>query len=939
MPQDITLTAAQASATEHGSGRLRVVACPGSGKTEVIARRIANLIKKGNPPQGIAAITFTEKAAGELKLRIRKILDAEFPQRADFGDMFIGTIHAFCLEMLREIDPLYRTYDILDGPRRVAFLAKGGNYYGKIGLVRLERSYSLSFYQTIRRFIRSADIILTESISPDKLSDERFAEVFGNYLKVLDDERYFDFPSIISRLVSILDGDRGKLDLIGHRIRHVIVDEFQDVDPLQGKLLDILSGHANSVAVVGDDDQGIYHWRGTDVSLIIDFGSQAKGPCTDIKLETNFRSTPEIVDMASHFISHNRKRLGKAMKSNPNLSRKYEPGDIHAELFSSEDEELDFIVRRMKELEGTDFSDRNNRHFSISWSDIAVLTRTNEWASRIIDRLEREGIPSVASSGESIFERPEVQFALDCLSHVFNAERWGPDGSTVPDIGSLKTSYAHIFPQSKFSRADPSLFARRIDRIRQDIERLERKGDKDYLTGLGLQEIYHRILQAAGADMFDFGEVYSYNLAALSQAVSDYESVWIRLRASEVRYFFNFVRAYGDDAYQDTRHRDQGLVDAVRIMTIHKAKGLEFPVVFIPDFVERRRPNEEQTFVDRNLYNHDRYRGDEEDERRVYYTALTRSEKYIIMTGSRSVPDRKRPREMHRFIAEMPEKYISSASSVTRGRSGFPPRLRVTGEYETSYSEMISYLRCPEDFLLRNIYGFNAGVPAAFGYGTNVHNVLNMIHRQYLRNGKVPDDGEIDSITRRMFKLRYATQEMEKRMLESAIKVIQRYVRVHSMDFTRILETEKRFEFVLDSALINGQIDLLKKLDSDGSIRQVEIIDFKTEKLEGVYSADYERQLRYYAIACLESLNMKPEKALVHHLDQGDPSKEYTVVDISEPKLQEARDEIRNVVSKVTCREFPPSPSPEKCGECDYNKICSHNALNNRNEATASSSA
>ena len=119
----------------------------------------------------------------------------------------------------------------------------------------------------------------------------------------------------------------------------------------------------------------------------------------------------------------------------------------------------------------------------------------------------------------------------------------------------------------------------------------------------------------------------------------------------------------------------------------------------------------------------------------------------------------------------------------------------------------------------------------------------------------------------------------------------------------------------------------------------MESIDFKTEKLEGLYSADYERQLRYYAIACLESLNMKPEKALVHHLDQGDPSKEYTVVDISEPKLQEARDEIRNVVSKVTCREFPPSPSPEKCGECDYNKICSHNALNNRNGATASSSA
>ncbi|WMT45425.1 MAG: ATP-dependent DNA helicase [Cuniculiplasma divulgatum] len=926
MPDDIVLTDQQERAAGHEMGRLRVIACPGSGKTEIIARRIANLIKNGSPPQGIAAITFTEKAAGELKLRIRKILDSEFPQRADFGDLFIGTIHAFCLEMLREMDPVYRTYDILDGPRRVAFLAKYGNYYHNIGLVRLEKKHGLRFYQTVRQFMRSADIMLTESINPDNLTDTSFAEVFRNYISELDAQRYFDFPSIISRLVSTLEGDRGKLDLIEHRIRHVIVDEFQDVDPLQGKLLDIISERAQSVAVVGDDDQGIYHWRGTDVSIIIDFGSETKGACTDVKLETNFRSTPEIVDLASVFISNNRRRLSKAMKSNPKLARRYEPGDIQAGMFGNEEEELDFIVGRMRELHETDFTDRRNIPFSISWSDMAVLTRTNSWASKIIDRLERGGIPAVASSGESIFERPEVQFALDCLSYVFRTERFGRDGRILPDAKYLRNSYSAIFPRERFSPADPSLFVRNIEQIRGDMIRLSEKDDKDYLPGLGLQEIYHRILQAAGADRFDFGEVYSYNLAALSQAVSDYESVWVRLRASEVKYFFNFVSAYGDDAYQDPRHSDQGLVDAVRIMTIHKAKGLEFPVVFIPDFVDKRRPNETQTFVDRNLYNSDRYRGGEEDERRVYYTALTRSEKYIFMTGSRTVPDRKKPRDMHRFLGEMPAKYVSGASMLSRSRSGYPPRLRATGEYETSYSEMISYLRCPEDFLLRNIYGFNAGVPAAFGYGTNIHNVLNMIHRQYIREGRVPDEKEIESITQRMFRLRYATREMERNMMESAIKVIQRYVKIHSRDFSRILETEKRFEFVLDSALINGQIDLLKKLDSDGAIKQVEIIDFKTEKLDGAYSADYERQLRYYAIACLESLNMKPEKAFVHHLDQDDPSKAFTEVDISEPRLQAAKNEIKTVVSKITGREFPPSPSSSKCAECDYNRICSYGA-------------
>ena len=924
MTDDIILTEQQSEAVNHERGRLRVVACPGSGKTEIIARRIANLIKKGNPPQGIAAITFTEKAAGELKMRIRKILDAEFPERADFGDMFVGTIHSFCLEMLKEIDPIYRTYDILDSPRRVAFLAKYGNYYRRIKLVRLEKKHGLKFYQTVREFMRSADIMLTERINPDELTDTGFAEVFRNYVSELDAQRYFDFPSIISRLVSTLEGDRGKLNLIEHRIQHVIVDEFQDVDPLQGRLIDLLSERAESVAVVGDDDQGIYHWRGTDVSLIIDFSSGQKGPCTNVSLETNFRSTSEVIEIASHFISHNRNRIPKKMSPNTKLLRSYEPGDVHAELFSSEEDEMNFIVRRLRELHGTDFIDKNNRPFSISWSDIAVLTRTNSSASRIINKLEEEGIPSVAYSGESIFERPEVQFFLDCLAYVFDTNRPGPEGMTLPDIRTLTKTYSAIFPNYRFSKADPALFEQRIGLIREEMKSLAAKGKNDYLSGLGLQEIYHRILQASGADLFDFGEVYSYNLAALSQAISDYESVWVRLRASEVKYFFYFVSAYGDDAYQDPRHMDNGLIDAVRIMTIHKAKGLEFPVVFIPDFVEKRRPNEEKTFVDENLYNHDRYRGNEEDERRVFYTALTRSEKYIIITGSRTAHDRKNPREMHRFLKEMPQKYLLSLQSISRSRSGFPPRLRVSGEYETSYSEMISYLRCPQDFLLRNVYGFNAGVPVGFGYGTNIHNILNMIHREYIREGKIPDSQEIESTTRRMFRLRYATNDMEEVMFRSAVKVIQRYVKVHSGDFSRILETEKRFEFVLENALINGQIDLLKKLDSDGTIRQVEIIDFKTDKQDGVYSADYERQLRYYVIACLESLNMKPEKAFVHHLDQDDPSKAYTEVDISEPRLQAAKNEIRTVVSKITGGEFPPSPSHSKCAECDYHRICSY---------------
>lgn len=922
---NLKLTDSQEAAIEHESGRLRVIACPGSGKTEIIARRVAKLIEKGEQPEGIVAITFTEKAAEELKRRIRKILDQECPERTDFGGMFIGTIHAFSLDLLRELDPYYRTFDVLDEAKRVAYISKGDVYYQKVKLVRLEKAEKLKHYQVIYRFLKSVDITLMERIDPADLSNTRFRECLEDYLRTTKEDRYFDFTTIIHRLVKELKEHPEKVPLTLHRTRHIIVDEFQDVDKLQNELIELLSKNARSVCVVGDDDQGIYNWRGTDVGIMRNFcpaGGKGK-ECTDIPLNINFRSTDGVVNLSRRFIEHNATRLPKKMVHNGELERRYEKGDIQYGLFDSEKQELDYIVSKIRELNGTDFLDKRNRHFSLSLRDFAVLTRTNDWAAKVMDRLDREGIDSIAYSGESIFERPEVQLAMDCIAYVFGCQRLNSDWEKYePDERRLRKDYQRIFSQDRFPGADPVIFTRKLNVLRDEAARIAKRENKDYLPDLGLQGFYHRILEAMGADRFDFGEVFSYDLASLSRAISDYESVWVRLRASEVKWFFSFMGAYGKSVYTDSQHQDAPIINAVRILTIHKAKGLEFPVVFIPDFVKRRHWPPSDTFVDGNLYDHERYAGDDEDERRVYYTALTRSEKYIFLTGSRIAEGGKNERRPHPFLAELPDAFISDPVPLSRPRSGFPERLEVEGEYSTSYSELINYIRCPNDFLLRNIYGYNAGVPAAFGYGTNVHNVLNMIHREYIRSNRIPDENEIGLIVDRMFHLRYATGSMTEKMKESAKQVVIRYVAEHSRDFTRILETEKRFEFVLGEALIGGQIDLLKRLAPDGSIREVEIIDFKTDRSDSVYSADYERQLRYYAIACGASLNLVPKKAVVHHLDEGSK----TEVDISEPVLENTRSEVKQVVSDILRKKFPAKPDKGTCSECDYRLLCPYKA-------------
>ena len=320
---ETVFTKPQIEAISHRKGHLQIVACPGSGKTEVVAQRISGMIQDGVGPKTIAAFTFTEKAAEELKSRVRGILENDCPERSDVGDMFIGTIHEFCYRMIMEVDPAYRTYDILDDARRVAFLAKPNNFFENVGLVRLKEHYGLRHYDTINRFMYSTDIMLMDNISPKDLDDKRFAECFEKYLQTLDDERYFDFSTIIHKFVTEIMNDPEKRKAVSDRIKHVVLDEYQDVNGQQELLLSLLSKDADSVCVVGDDDQCIYHWRGSDPSLITTFKERYQDgyDVTQINLGTNFRSTDAIVHTAASLIRNNPNRLKKSMTHNRKLER------------------------------------------------------------------------------------------------------------------------------------------------------------------------------------------------------------------------------------------------------------------------------------------------------------------------------------------------------------------------------------------------------------------------------------------------------------------------------------------------------------------------------------------------------------------------------------------------------------------------------------------
>ena len=911
-PGRIELSDVQKRVIDHDRGHLRIVACPGSGKTETVSRRVAELVKKGVEPSTIVAFTFTNKAADGLKSRIRTMLE-EWGGRRDVGDMYVGTIDSFCLYMLKKLKPEYRSFEILDSARRAAFVDR---WYNVLGLADLA---DLGKWRTMAKFCRSVDRAVAEGVDMSRISNDVFVSCYEAYTKKLREEKFFDFISIIATLLDVLERDPDALAQVGREVKHVVFDEYQDVNKLQETLLEFLSRGADSVCVVGDDDQNIFQWRGSDISHIRDFSDRYdRRSVTTENLGVNYRATDALVRVAGRLAARNANRIPKNMRAYEHKGG-FESGDIVRHHFATDTEEFEYVCDTMDCLRGTGFEEKGAVR-PLSYRDMAVIVRTNEDAARIMRHMSGRGVPCVADSGTSVFERPVVSLALDCLMYAFERDGYQTDG--VPDPAELEGRYAEAVPSG-----DARAFSEGLEAVKARAGAVIAKGVRDWLPNLGLQEFYHRIVNAMGAERGCLSEPDMYNLAVLSAAISDYEYVYRSLRARQVGGLQWFISQFAENEYADPARGDPGQVDAVRVLTIWKAKGLEFPAVFVPSFDKRRRPNPSQVFIDDGLYDKARYDGGDEDDRRAYYTAVTRSQKYLFLTSaekreisvSQQLP--KKSRKPSPFLDEMDGAEFSPAAPIDRPKTEGGAGAARADLIQSSYSELSMYDRCPHDYRLRHVMGFSAGVPAAFGYGTNIHNILNYLHAGFAQDGAVPDEAHIRKLFDRMFYLRFAPGAVSENMKEAGIKVVLNYMRLHGGDFERILETEKRFEFTVGGALISGSIDLLKRVGDDGA-SGIEIIDFKSDRRgdDGRYELDHSEQVRFYAYAVQESLGSRPAVATIHHLD----TQARDPVDISDAALDATKKKIAEKVDLIRRRSFDPTPEDAKCRGCDFRALCPH---------------
>ncbi|NJD67758.1 MAG: ATP-dependent helicase, partial [candidate division NC10 bacterium] len=407
-------TAEQLSAIGHVAGNLQLIACAGSGKTEVVAQRVVNLIrpaKKGGAgcsPENIIAFTFTDKAAAELKDRIHTRCREQLGDVTGLAEMYVGTIHGFCLDLLKTEVPKYMKYEVLNEVQQVLFIDRHSKASGLTESTTLDGK-PLKRYTDTGNYV-SAMAILREDSPADrsKLTGNSVLAGLGKYEQLLHSKGYLDYSGILKEAVEELRRNKGLRERLAERVKHVIVDEYQDVNPVQEAVVEELHKLGAGICVVGDDDQVLYQWRGSDIQNILGF-ERRYGKVKQVRLEENFRSSEGVVAVARDFIQQVVRRLPKAMKATQ--AQSFEAGDIVALGFATPEEEAQYIAETCKALRGTAIKD-DGANRGISWSDMAILLRSvRRDGGPIMAALDAVDVPFVITGMDNLFQKEEVEAA------------------------------------------------------------------------------------------------------------------------------------------------------------------------------------------------------------------------------------------------------------------------------------------------------------------------------------------------------------------------------------------------------------------------------------------------------------------------------------------------------------------------------------------------
>ncbi len=659
----------------HGGGPLLVLAGAGSGKTRVIIYRIAHLLDLGIPPDAIAALTFTNKASEEMRDRIGHLLG----NRKQAAKLTMGTFHSLGLSMLRaERNALgypsgFAVYDQADQLGVVREVMRSLKDFSRDG----ERRWDVKAILT-RISLAKNGFIAPEDYQPREADeyDVITAEVYPRYQAALRSYAAFDFDDLIVEPVRMMQRDAAIRDRWAGRFRFVLVDEYQDTNRAQLLLVKELVARHGNLTVVGDDDQSIYAWRGADPTNILRFGDMFEGAVV-VKLEQNYRSTKLILDAANAVIGHNANRHGKTLWSELGAG---EP--ITHAVAQDAEQESRWVAQELKRLK-----DGGRR-----WQDLAVLYRSNLQAKGLEDELRQLQVPYVMYGGQEFFERKEVKdviaylrLALNprdelSLRRIVNYPARGVGPATVEKVVAwAQARHATMWDvlQGVASAADtPALEEAGL-----------RAGVRNALAGLvAIVDELGRSLRAgtpvaatrqliAAIGLHDDLRDASPSATAAQRRIDNVEGLLGSLTRFE-------ARASGADALADYLRKlslESGEEadtsgDRVVLTTLHGAKGLEFPVVFMVGLEEELLPHARTLYPQATDALDADHASDVSEERRLCYVGITRAQRklYITRSCTRLSRGRTMARIPSRFLLEIPEELIDVKDLGEEARQAVP---------------------------------------------------------------------------------------------------------------------------------------------------------------------------------------------------------------------------------------------------------------------------
>lgn len=600
----------QREAVLQTEGAVLVLAGAGSGKTRVLTMRAAHLIEQGVAPWQILALTFTNKAAQEMKERIAALVP-------DAKDMWVSTFHAMCAKLMRmEGDRLgyargFSIYDATDALTVVKDCLKELDIdkdvidpRGARSAISRAKNDGVSPAQYRQVFGEGDNVKLT-------------ARVYARYEDKLRASNALDFDDLLLKTLLLFDEYPDVLEQYRRRFSYIMVDEYQDTNAVQYRIVQLLAkGHGN-LFVVGDDDQSIYGWRGADISNILDFEKDFPGARV-IRLEQNYRSHQGILDAANGVIRHNRSRMGKELWSAAATGQK--PLEFQAE---SDLEEAQFVAEKAASL---------LREGKYSASDIAVLYRVNSQSRVLENKLKERGVPYVIYGGQSFYDRKEIKDILAYLNLLCNpsADLCFMRAIGVPRRGIGEASLGKLYAAAQDKTCSLMQMCREADAILPKRTAEALKGFAEMMDGIAAKMDERTVLQTVERVV----ELSGMRAALMSDTTAEG-----RMRVLNVEEFLrsvsDFEREAGEGASLEAFLERNALisdVDAVgdedgkiMMMTLHSAKGLEFPVVFIVGMQEGLLPHQ-ISLMD----------GDVEEERRLCYVGMTRAKKRLYLTWSTS---------------------------------------------------------------------------------------------------------------------------------------------------------------------------------------------------------------------------------------------------------------------------------------------------------------